>query len=129
MKRVLFITAALLLCLLAALLAGCASQGAPIRLTPLGEAETAAPEDGGARVSIRTERGAAVPAAIPTPEPTPAPGESAPRLYVLNTNSKRFHLPECESVRDMKPSNRRDVTAARDELLEQGYIPCGRCKP
>lgn len=49
--------------------------------------------------------------------------------YVLNTNSKKFHLPTCSSVSDMSPKNRQDVSASRDELISRGYSPCKRCNP
>lgn len=49
--------------------------------------------------------------------------------YVLNINSMRFHLPECEGVKDIKPENRRERTATREELIEEEYIPCGKCAP
>lgn len=47
--------------------------------------------------------------------------------YVLNENSMKFHLPTCRSVDQMKQP--RSVIATRDELLAQGYSPCGICKP
>lgn len=49
--------------------------------------------------------------------------------YVLNTNSKKFHLPSCDSVRDMKAKNRKDVNWSRDAVIEAGYQPCKRCNP
>ena len=49
--------------------------------------------------------------------------------YVLNTNSHKFHKPGCSSVDDLKPQNRKDFTGTRDELIAQGYDPCGRCHP
>ena len=49
--------------------------------------------------------------------------------YILNTNSKRFHLPDCPSVQTMKPQNREETGKSREELIEQGYQPCGQCKP
>ena len=56
--------------------------------------------------------------------------EEKPEItYVLNTNTKRFHYPSCDSVNDMKEKNKQEVTLSRDELIEQGYKPCGRCKP
>ena len=55
--------------------------------------------------------------------------ESVSAHYVLNTNSKKFHLPECSGVRDIKESNRQDYQGNRDQLLEQGYTPCGLCHP
>lgn len=49
--------------------------------------------------------------------------------YVLNTNSKKFHLPSCSSVQAMKEKNRKDFSGTRDELISNGYKPCGICKP
>ena len=51
------------------------------------------------------------------------------RDYVLNTNSKKFHYPDCSSVGQMKSSNRADFYGTREEVIAQGYEPCGRCKP
>ena len=51
------------------------------------------------------------------------------QTYVLNTGSKRFHFEYCESVSAMKEKNKQTVTASREELLQQGYTPCGGCKP
>lgn len=65
-------------------------------------------------------------------EPTRAiPEESDEPVvtYVLNINTKRFHLPGCQSVIDMKEKNRRDFYGTRDELIEMGYKPCGSCNP
>lgn len=49
--------------------------------------------------------------------------------YVLNTNSMKFHKPECDSVKDMKEKNRKDVSLSREEVIELGYEPCKRCNP
>lgn len=62
-------------------------------------------------------------------EGTASPSESVSSHYVLNTSSKKFHLPECSGVRDIKESNRQDYQGNRDQLLEQGYTPCGLCHP
>lgn len=51
------------------------------------------------------------------------------QLYVLNTNRKRFHKPECSSVKDIKPENYQDYAGTREELIEMGYTPCGSCNP
>lgn len=50
-------------------------------------------------------------------------------IYVLNTNNKKFHLPDCASVAQTKAENREDYFGARGDLIAQGYEPCGRCKP
>lgn len=49
--------------------------------------------------------------------------------YVLNTNTMRFHIPSCDSVLDMKEKNKRLFSGERETLIENGYIPCGRCNP
>lgn len=66
------------------------------------------------------------PAATTQPEETSAAEESH---YVLNTSSMKFHLPACSGVESMSPANRQDYTGTRQALLEQGYTPCGTCKP
>ena len=49
--------------------------------------------------------------------------------FVLNTNSMRFHKPDCESVSDMSPRNTEFTEKSRDEVIDAGYYPCGSCKP
>lgn len=49
--------------------------------------------------------------------------------YVLNTNSKKFHLPSCSSVDQMSPKNHEDVEDTRENLIAKGYDPCKRCNP
>ena len=54
---------------------------------------------------------------------------AASTTYVLNTNTKKFHRPQCSSVDQMKEKNRQDSTKSREELVEEGYTPCKRCNP
>lgn len=49
--------------------------------------------------------------------------------YVLNTNTKKIHMPECSSAVDMKEENRREYTGSIEDLLAEGYAACGLCKP
>lgn len=49
--------------------------------------------------------------------------------YILNTNTKKFHYPNCSAVSKMKDSNKQSVNAARSQLIAQGYSPCGICNP
>lgn len=49
--------------------------------------------------------------------------------YVLNTNSQKFHTPDCSGAANISPQNRQEVTANRQTLIDQGYTPCGICKP
>lgn len=85
----------------------------------------------------------------PTPQPTPEPPqvqvlaplpESTPEpvvdrsipatsAYVLNTNTKKFHRPNCASVKKIKPEHRQDVNSSRDDIISQGFQPCKNCNP
>lgn len=49
--------------------------------------------------------------------------------YILNTNTKKFHQPSCASADDIQSENRKKFTGSRKELIQEGYEPCGRCKP
>lgn len=49
--------------------------------------------------------------------------------YVLNVSSKRFHLPSCDAVDTMSKKNKEEYVGSREDLLEQGYVPCGSCSP
>ncbi|MCI8485144.1 MAG: MBL fold metallo-hydrolase [Lachnospiraceae bacterium] len=56
-------------------------------------------------------------------------GDKAKSEYVINGNSKKFHKTSCGSVEQMKEENRKYSSQSRQELLDQGYEPCGRCNP
>lgn len=58
-----------------------------------------------------------------------ASDSSAEKTYVLNTNTHKFHDPDCSSVSQMKEKNKRIVTESRDQIIADGYEPCGRCHP
>ena len=49
--------------------------------------------------------------------------------YILNTSSRKFHKPDCGSVETISPSNKKSYTGTREELINQGYEACGKCKP
>ena len=55
--------------------------------------------------------------------------DSAEGEYILNTNTKKFHLPDCSSVTDMDEDNREGFSGSREELIDMGYEPCGHCNP
>lgn len=51
------------------------------------------------------------------------------QTYILNTNSLRFHKPNCPGLKDANARNQQSFTGTRDELIRQGYSPCGNCRP
>lgn len=67
---------------------------------------------------------------VPTETATePVETENVGTSYVLNTNSRKFHYEWCSSAKKTKASNKRIFTGTRDEVISQGYDPCGRCHP
>ena len=48
--------------------------------------------------------------------------------YVLNTNSKKIHLPDCSAVDNMSDSNKA-YTDDYDQAISEGYTPCKICNP
>lgn len=55
--------------------------------------------------------------------------DATEKTYILNTSSKKFHEPDCVGARTMKEENKQTYTGPRDELISEGYSPCGTCKP
>lgn len=49
--------------------------------------------------------------------------------YVLNTSTMKFHRPSCSSVKKIAPQNYSTSNNSREELISQGYSPCGKCNP
>ena len=42
--------------------------------------------------------------------------------YVVNTNTKKFHKPDCSSIRDTKQQNRKETSETREKLIDQGTL-------
>ncbi len=53
--------------------------------------------------------------------------QAGAETYVLNTNTKKFHRPDCSSVDDMKESNKETFQGTQEQLMKKGYDPCGNC--
>lgn len=49
--------------------------------------------------------------------------------YIINTDSGKFHYSSCRMVKKMNESNKKEYEGTRDELVNQGYSPCGVCNP
>lgn len=50
-------------------------------------------------------------------------------IYILNTNTMKFHNEECSSVKDIKPQNKETYNGTKAWLTDNGYSPCGVCNP
>ena len=64
-----------------------------------------------------------------TQQPTEPDDEQQGTHYVLNTNTKKFHYPNCHSAKKISEKNREDFYGTREELIAMGYSPCGNCDP
>ena len=51
------------------------------------------------------------------------------KTYILNTSSKKFHLPACSAVENMNEKNKKTYKGTRKNLIDNGYSPCGYCNP
>lgn len=60
---------------------------------------------------------------------TTATEESAAVNYILNTNSKKFHMPDCEGVGQISEKNKQAYSGSREEVIAMGYEPCKSCNP
>ncbi len=49
--------------------------------------------------------------------------------YILNINSKKFHIPGKSCANSIKEANREEYTGTRQQLIDKGYKPCGTCNP
>lgn len=61
---------------------------------------------------------------VTPPQDTPSGTE-----YILNTNSFKFHYASCEWAMKISDRNRQEYIGSREDLIEQGYTPCGSCHP
>ncbi len=57
------------------------------------------------------------------------PAASGEYKYILNTNSKLIHLPDCDSVKKMSEKNKEYTNRDIESLKESGYRPCHNCNP
>ena len=62
-------------------------------------------------------------------EELPNPEESEKATYVLNMNSRKFHKESCRYASSIKEENKATYTGFREDLILEGYDPCGTCKP
>ena len=78
----------------------------------------------GKNVSFTTEKNQDDDGLSVVPEET-AEGQ----IYILNTNTMKFHVSTCKSVKQIKENNKSEFTGERESLIDKGYSPCGNCKP
>ena len=55
--------------------------------------------------------------------------EEKQEQFVLNTNSKKFHSPDCSRGQDISPEKRQVYAGQRSALMADGYQAAGCCNP
>lgn len=76
--------------------------------------------------TAQDDSGNTVTISITVPEVYAAASSETP--YIGNINTKKFHRFNCASVNDIKEGNKTSL-ASREEAMDEGYKPCGRCDP
>ena len=67
---------------------------------------------------------------IPKNENTPSDdSEELTESFILNTSSKKFHIPGRSCANSVSEKNKQEYTGTREALIKDGYSPCGTCKP
>lgn len=51
------------------------------------------------------------------------------KVYVLNTNTMKFHLSTCSEVSKIKSANKMIVKDLRSNIIKQKFVPCKKCNP
>lgn len=54
---------------------------------------------------------------------------SEKQSYIVNISTKKFHKPDCTSLKNTKSKNKKSYFGYRESLISNGYSPCGQCKP
>jgi len=49
------------------------------------------------------------------------------RRFILNTNTKKYHLPTCDNAQNIKEGNKKTVNTTEATLKNDGYSPCKAC--
>ncbi|MCI8508753.1 MAG: MBL fold metallo-hydrolase [Lachnospiraceae bacterium] len=62
-------------------------------------------------------------------EPMGSEENSGNGHYIINTGTKKFHKPDCSSVKKMSDQNKKESVQSREELIAEGYEPCKNCNP
>lgn len=49
--------------------------------------------------------------------------------YIVNISTKKFHKEDCEALKNTKSKNKKSYYGFRENLISNGYSPCGQCNP
>lgn len=49
--------------------------------------------------------------------------------YILNIGTKKFHKKDCKNAQSIIGKKKKEYVGSRQQLIDEGYSPCGVCKP
>lgn len=78
----------------------------------------------GQGISFITQASGKLETAVSSAESPAGPADTI--VYIGNIKTKKFHLPSCSGL---PKADNQTTFATRDGAVEQGYTPCGICKP
>ena len=81
------------------------------------------------RADPGTQVGWALSDGVPAPWEEVCAAPQKPSVWVIDAASRCFHLPGCSSVPAIRETDRQDFTGPREEMIRQGFTPCGSCHP
>lgn len=55
--------------------------------------------------------------------------DSKKQTYIININTKKFHKQSCSYAEDISKENKKAYIGYKESLINNGYSPCGSCKP
>ena len=102
--------------------------------TAVSESETEEPTTEEIITEPETEAPTEPPTLPPTEAPTvPVTQPPVPVVvsheYWINTDSGKFHLATCHTIKNREEPHWQIYTGNRNDLISQGYEPCGVCEP
>ena len=53
--------------------------------------------------------------------------EEGQKVYIINTESGKFHVAGCSAERKILPEHRKEIVATFEAVCNLGYSPCGIC--
>lgn len=83
----------------------------------------------GVEINYYTGQNTAVGEEFPDPDISGSGNSDITVVYILNTNSKKFHYPDRSCSNNISEKNREEYSGTREALIQDGYTPCGTCKP
>ena len=84
-------------------------------------------KDGIATGTSATKKTSASKKSSSTKKPVTSQASTKKTTYILNVNTKKYHLPGCKSVSRIKAKNKQKYVGTSKDLQSKGYTACKNC--